>query len=784
LQLSSRAIFMPGPADPSPPGAPVPEGRRRRREAWIILATALAVLTFALFEIRLPQFTGTASFGFDAVLIALLNLNLILLLLLISLVGRNIVKLIFERRRRILGSHLRTRIVTAFVTIALLPTVLLFLIAHAYLGNSIEKWFDGQVERSLEGSVEVAHAYYQDLARTALGFARQMAERAGAQGLVARERRAALKQFLERSRAEYQLDLVEVFARGTVLGRSRRADLPRGVGANPGSQLVRRATRGHEATAVDAAGEADVIRSAAPILADGRTLGVVVVDSYVPKGVVQRREDVDRAIGEYLRLKIQRRPIQTTYTMTLVLVTIVVLFSATWFGFYVARGITVPIQRLAEGTRAVAHGDLDHRIEGEGEDEVGTLVSAFNRMTADLKTSRTELEARRRYLEILLANIAAGVVSVDAEGRVTTMNRAAGSLLGMTPGECVGRRIEEMCAGETYAEVRRLVARLRAGAPAGPAYGPGAPRVVMREALDGQGTLVEHQLKLTRDGQEVAVLLTGTPLLDEAGNPQGLVLFFEEVTHLLRVQRMEAWREVARRIAHEIKNPLTPIALSAQRLRRRYAAQLGENGAVFDECTRRIIQQVEELKALVNEFSTFARMPAGVHTPEDLNRLVEEALVLFREGHRDLDFLFVPGSGLPELEFDREGVKRAVINILDNAVAACASRRDAPLSERGRVELRTMHDTKLGVIRLEIADNGPGMSPEVKARLFEPYFSTKPEGTGLGLAIVSAIVADHNGFIRVRDNLPRGSRIILEFPVRRQVAQLALHARHGAYAGT
>jgi two-component system nitrogen regulation sensor histidine kinase NtrY len=236
---------------------------------------------------------------------------------------------------------------------------------------------------------------------------------------------------------------------------------------------------------------------------------------------------------------------------------------------------------------------------------------------------------------------------------------------------------------------------------------------------------------------------------------------------------MEAWREVARRIAHEIKNPLTPIQLSAQRLRRRYAAQLSDGSAVFDECTRTIVQQVEELKALVNEFSTFARMPAAEHTPQDLNALVEEALVLFREGHPDVDFRFTPAPELPVLELDREGIKRAVINILHNAVAACAALTQVAPGERGRVEMQTRYDAGPDVVRLEVADNGTGMSAEVKARLFEPYFSTKADGTGLGLAIVSAIIADHNGFIRVRDNVPRGSRFVMEFPVHRQAGQLA-----------
>jgi len=770
---------MPGPSDPSLPWGPAPEVRRRRREGWIIAGIIVAVVLLAIAQFWLPQSLGSGSLGTDAVLIFLIDVNLILLVLLVFLVGRNIAKLIFERRRRILGSHLRTRLVGAFVAIALLPAGLLFLVGLVFVGNSIERWFNGQVERSLEGALEVAHAYYQDLAGTALGFARELAAQVGEQGLVARDRREALKRFLDARRAEYQLDLVEVFAHRQALARSRREDLPAGIGAEPLADLIRRAAGGEEATLIDRVGEADLIRAAVPIRDEAKTVGVVVVDAYVPFSVVVRRDESERAFNEYLRLKVQRRPIQTNYTITLAVVTIVVLFSATWFGFYMARGITVPIQRLAEGTRAVAHGDLDHRIEGEGEDEIGTLVTAFNRMTAELKTSRTELESRRRYLETLLANITAGVVSADAEGRITTMNRAAEALLGMSAAASVGRCIDDAFAGDGYADVRELAAELHAGVPA-PRGLP--PPLAPNEAGGGP---VERQLKLTRDGREVAVLLTGTRLMTEHGGPRGLVLFFEDVSHLLRVQRMEAWREVARRIAHEIKNPLTPIQLSAQRLRRRYAARLGPEGAVFDECTRTIIQQVDELKALVNEFSTFARLPAAAHAPQDLNRLVEEALVLFREGHREITFTFDPAPELPELELDREGIKRALLNLLDNAVAACAEarRREPAAGEPARVELVTRHDEGLDVVRLEIADDGAGMTPEVKARLFEPYFSTKPDGTGLGLAIVSVIVADHNGFIRVRDNLPRGSRLVMEFPVRRRAAQLAARAQHGAYAG-
>jgi two-component system, NtrC family, nitrogen regulation sensor histidine kinase NtrY len=761
---------MPEPVDQVPRGGsgPVPasqaaaqtaDARRRRREGLIIMLTALAVVAFALFETRLPQFAGSGSLGTDAILVLLINLNLILLVLLVFLVGRNIVKLILDRRRRIMGSHLRTRLVVAFVGIALLPATMLFLVAQVFLSNSIEGWFNGQVERALEGSLDVAHAYYEDLAATSLGFARESAKQLAARGLLKPDKRAALKSFLADSRTEYQLDLMEVFADGQTLGRARRPDLEGKVGVEPWSALVKTASTGTEATGVDAVGEADVIRAAAPILSDGRVLGVLVVDAYVPNSVVKWREEIDRSFGEYLRLKVQRRPIRTAYTITLILVTIVILFAATWVGFYVARGITVPIQRLAEGTRAVAQGDLDQRIPGEGDDEIGTLVTAFNHMTGDLKTSRTELDARRRDLETVLGNIAAGVVSADPRGRVTTVNRAAADMLGVDVATAVGRPIADLFAGDAHAELRPALAPL----------------------LAGEGSL-ESQLTLTRaDGDEVTVLVTGTALRDEAGHAQGVLIFLEDVTHLLRVERMEAWREVARRIAHEIKNPLTPIQLAAQRLRRRFGAQLREDGAVFDECTRTIVQQVEELKNLVNEFSTFARMPQAEHRPCDLNGLVEEALVLFREAHREIDFVCETDPDLPPLELDREGMKRAVVNILDNAVAACRARPAGRANERRRVELRTRHDRRVGVVRLEIADDGVGMAPETRARIFEPYFSTKPDGTGLGLAIVSAIVADHKGFIRVRDNSPRGTRFILEFPVRTRPAQVVARARLGAF---
>jgi two-component system nitrogen regulation sensor histidine kinase NtrY len=272
------------------------------------------------------------------------------------------------------------------------------------------------------------------------------------------------------------------------------------------------------------------------------------------------------------------------------------------------------------------------------------------------------------------------------------------------------------------------------------------------------------QVKLSREGHVVSVLVTGTRLTDDRDELLGVVCFFEDVTQIVRVERMEAWREVARRIAHEIKNPLTPIQLAAQRLHRRFAPQVTADADVFEECVRSISREVDAIKKLVNEFSTFARLPTAEHLPENLNTLVQEVLPLFVEAHRDVEFRFSPDPALPPLELDREGVKRVVRNLLDNAVAAC--RAGANGGPR-QVEVVTRSLWRLGIARLEVADTGCGIPPEIKPRLFEPYFSTKKEGTGLGLAIVATIVADHQAFIRVRDNDPRGSRFVVELPVRR-----------------
>jgi two-component system nitrogen regulation sensor histidine kinase NtrY len=710
------------------------EAKRRRREAIVILVTALMVAALIYLEVQLPDLSPESSTGSNVTFFLLININIILLGLLVFLVVRNLVKLIVERRRKIPGSRLQVRLVLAFVSLSLVPSVLLFTLAGGLLTRSFDRWFDSKVESALQGSLEIGQTYYQNSANNALFYARQLSQRITTDELIDPGKRSDLQTFLETKQREYNLGTVEIFAPD---GRPHTAAVnqrvPAGGVIQPDEEFLNRALRGLEVTRTEVFGDGDVIRGGVPLYgADKRIRGAVVVDYYVPKSISKRAVQISQSYEQYKYLTFLKTPVKNSYLLTLLLITLVIIFAATWCGIYLSRGITVPIQKLAEGTHEVAQGNWDYKIEGARDDEIGVLMSSFNQMTGDLKQIKLELERRGTVVKTLLANIAAGVVSVDPEGRITTWNKAAEQFLGVAAERALGKTYQEVFHDETLREIRGIL-----------------ESVMERES-------VERELRLSLPDRMRTLMVNAATLRDDDGSILGVMLFLEDITQIQKVQRMEAWREVARRIAHEIKNPLTPIQLSAERLRKRYAKMLQGDGAILDKCTTTIIQQVDELKNLVNEFSQFARLPSAQLAPDDLNEIVRQALFLFKEGHDGVKFQF-HGGRIPPLELDREQIKRVVINLLDNAVAA--------VNGNGEIKLTTGHDPARGVVTLEIADDGCGLAPEIRTKIFEPYFSTKENGTGLGLTIVSQIIEDHRGYIRAWPNDPRGSRFTVELPV-------------------
>jgi two-component system nitrogen regulation sensor histidine kinase NtrY len=446
------------------------------------------------------------------------------------------------------------------------------------------------------------------------------------------------------------------------------------------------------------------------------------------------------------------RPVRVSHYLTLVIVTLLTIMAAIWLAFYMAREITTPIRQLSEGTLKVAGGDYDFHIDQKSKDEIGFLVESFNKMTQDLQASQAQLaqaltqlrqsldeqEAQKRYMEILLRNVAAGVIGVDPEGRITNINDSAAQIFRVNREEMLGQPARSLLPpGEQHQELLEFAAAARRS-----------------------GRTMEKHIHLTYPDKTLYLLLKTTALKGDSGQDLGLVTVFEDLTELERAQRQAAWREVARSIAHEVKNPLTPIKLAAQRLRRRYLGKISDDGKIFDECTQIISDQVDEIKNLVNEFSRFARLPHLSLAPHDLNDLVREALALYQEVQPRVTLNFEPDPTLPLIPLDQEQMKRVLLNLVDNALASIPDTGSITLSIKGEPEAER--------VRLIVADTGLGITERDKGRVFEPYFSTKRGGTGLGLAIVNSIVADHRGQIQVEDNVPQGTRFIIELPMRRK----------------
>jgi len=723
------------------------EARRRRRERKIILVTIviIVVLTFIMSHLSsretiIPRFQDVLIFG-------LININISLVVLLIFLIVRNVVKLVYERRHGILGAKLRTKLVAAFVGLTLVPTTVLFVVAINFLSASIDNWFDIKVGSALNLSLDVAQNYQQQMAEKVKDYAKQISSDITRNKLYEKSRADYLKTLIEQRQKILKLGLIEIFLdqqnEKIIFRDPEYPDIP-SIGISDKQRDEVRA--GRQISAIQSFAKGDFIRGIAPVysgLSPKEVIGIVVVNDFIPKGFLDKMTVISKASDEYKQFKLLKNPIKASYIIILFAVTLLIIFSATWFGFYLARGITEPIQDLAEGTRALAQGNLDYKIDVVADDEIGVLVDSFNRMTGDLKKSKVsleqaniDLEQRRKYMETVLRNVSAGVVAVDKEGTITTINRAAERMLGIKTEMVLHRKYEEVLGPEQMNMVK----------------------IILADMQKSGEDITEKQITINIKDRAMTLLVTMGLLIDDDGQYMGMVVVFEDITQLQRAERMAAWREVARRIAHEIKNPLTPIQLSAQRLQRKYADRLGEDESVFTECTKTIINQVDVLKNLVNEFSRFARMPVSQRTPNDLNGVVKESVVLFQDAHKAITFDVQEDAHIPRLNLDAEQIRRVMVNLLDNAVAAIDGKD-------GRIEVKTFYDEAGRKARVDVIDNGCGVSDADKMRIFEPYYSTKRSGSGLGLAIVNSIISDHRGHVSVTDNTPKGTIASFELPV-------------------
>ncbi len=593
---------------------------------------------------------------------------------------RTAVKLYVERRSNREGSRIKTKLVLGALALTSLPVIFLLLFGVWVLNYNLAKWFSGPAEDVRRNFAEVLKAVDQDTRRLA-------------------ETQAALLAGLEEARAAAACREYKVY--GAAL---RRAD---------GSLAQLCGAKVDAATAV--------------------RYGAVLVAPAPRTEIAASRGEVEKFIRQYDRRSLDRRSMRNFYILLLALITLFILFFATWLAMFLAKQISNPITALLEAAGRVRQGDLTHRIRTVAIDELATLVRAFNNMTEALEASRSELERRRRFTEAILESIPTGVISIAGDGRILRVNRALGQLFG---GERVSAaaRLEDLFTRDDAAELTYMMKRAR------------------RTGIASR----QFELKTERGTLHLSITVAA---LDEKLT-SGFVIVLEDTTDILRAQKLAAWHEVARRIAHEIKNPLTPIALSSERIARQLDRMPlpSDTERILKECTAIIASEVESVRTLVDEFARFARFPAAQPVPSDLNEIVDSALAVFSgrlegiEIHRD----FTPN--LPPVNIDAEQFRRAVVNLVDNAAESMQESLVKDL-------FVSTHATGSDTVELVLADTGRGISPEDKDRLFLPYFSTKGRGTGLGLAIVSHILTEHGATIRVEDNVPQGARFVIEIPV-------------------
>jgi len=731
----------------------------------LLLAALAAMLNLADRSTELnPDFLS------EVVLYALSAADLMMVVALVFVLARNIVKLVVERRRGLPFSRFRAKLVLAFLGLTIVPSLLVLLVGVELIRSSTARWFSQEIDDVLSAATQIAGDYYGETQ----GRVREHAARI-ARGIPAAAVQGGHVDAVQRAVApevrQGRVGLVEVYRivegpggrlEVTPVAAVQHSGLPRGYLRASADRLAARVAAGADGVeALEPLEEGgELVRAGAAVRGPGAgdPVGVVIASDYLSGDLALHSRRIREAYESYNKLRVVKRPVQGVYLSVFLMMTLMILVSATWTGLYLAKRITRPVQRLAAGAREIGAGRLDHRIEPETRDEFGSLVEAFNTMAGELAASQrklersrldlehknVELDERRRYIETVVERIATGVISLSSDGRIETINGAALRLLEVDR-SVVGSPVAAVVERPDLKPLASMLPHTRRGAQA-----PSAQEVT-----------------LGREGRELHLAAAATPLLAEDGAFAGAVLVFDDVTPLIRTQRVAAWRDVARRLAHEIKNPLTPIQLCAERIRRHFLSAPPPVRELVEECTTTITGEVESLKALVDEFAQFARMPAPRTVPTDLHALLADTLALYTGLFREIriDRRFAPD--LPPVRVDVEQVRRVVINLIDNAVEALGGSA-ATLRPDGappRIVVETRHDRVNGVAHVVVADNGPGIPPGDRDKLFMPYYSTKRRGSGLGLAIVRRIVAEHGGSIEVEDNTPAGTVFTIELPL-------------------
>ncbi|MBM4135869.1 MAG: HAMP domain-containing protein [Nitrospira sp.] len=668
---------------------------------FIAAILLLVILSFSV-ELHYMRLKTIPLFT-KLVLLLLVNLTVIALLTLMFFVGKSLVKLYFEKKQRITGYRFKTRLVVVLVVLTLIPVAFLFIVSSGLVTNFIDHLFTSELKQPLKSSIEIAKAVYDIERQKALDYAKALSQGRTYSG-----------NYTVRHLTEKPKDVTET---------------------------IKSAFDGKADVEVISGVNGDTVRAVVPEYRGGKQIGIIVVESFIPKKITENVETVKDAYENYLTLEFWKMPIKINYLLILGFITLLVVFMALWIALRIAGNITDPIQNLAQATEQVAAGNLDIKVDVDRQDEIGLLVDSFNHMVKELKDGKESLQTaylestqRRLFIENILKNINSGVIMLDTAGTILMINDAACSILHIHQEDVINKNYRELVSMIQSKDLHTLVKGIE-----GREFKPVNRQV---EAIIGNRRgILRVFITSLRDSQKYI----------------GMLVVFNDITDIIMAQKEIAWQEIARRIAHEIKNPLTPIKLSTERMVKKWQHRDADFEQVFDRSTKSIIKEVDSLKRLVDDFSRFGKMPEIKKTPTLITGIIDEVINLYK-GYKGVEItVSAPGEN-PLVELDGEQFKRVMINIFDNALKA--------VSSKGRIDVRLQYDQPSNKAYIDIADDGPGIKAEDKEKLFLPHFSTREDGTGLGLAIANRIIEEHRGYIKVSDNEPKGTVFTIEIPIK------------------
>ncbi len=668
----------------------------------ITLTIILLLFIVTIIFIESSFITTEISIIARIVLLVFFNIFLIALFTLSFFVGKNLFKLYLEKKRKVTGYKFKTRLVTVFIGITLIPSAMLFIIASGLVTNYFDKWVKPQITKPHNDSLSLAKNVYEYIRKNTLSDALE----------------------------------IKKGAKVYIGYNTKKINRP----SENMSETIKNAFNGEEGTEIISTGNEDIVRAVVPVWKGKKVSEVLIVETMIPVELSRRVESIQSAFRKYVTIKEFKQPIKANYFIILGFITSLIIFLALWIVLRISRGITEPIQSLAQATEEVAYGNLNTFVESKRDDEIGMLINSFNRMIEEIKVAEISLQQaydesdkRRLYYENIVNNINSGVISIDADGTIITINGIASKILNIKPGDVLNNHYEEIVKKIDSEDLKIFLKGIN--------------------LYNFQS--IKEQLNLTINGQKMVLRIFIAQLKDSNKLPIGLLVVFNDLTELIKAQKALTWQDVAKRITHEIKNPLTPIKLSTERLLKRWRNGDKNINKIIESSTNTIIREVDALQRLVNEFSRLGQMPDIKPYLSDLKSLINEVIDLYSY-YENVLFNLNYNAKSSQIFIDAEQFKRVLINIFDNAVQA--------MDKKGRVVINVTEDELNENMIIEIIDTGTGIKNEDKDKLFQPYFSKKKDGTGLGLAITHRIVTEHKGCISVSDNKPKGTIFKIEIP--------------------